>query len=545
MKLLHALSLLQSALLVKGSSIRSIANTTAVELPWNGWGGNTFNNRWASTNTAISSCNIKTISSHCKIAYPGGISATTTIVSGIAYYTTWNGSLVALDYASCTVKWQTNIADAIITFGGPPTALQAPIVQAVSRTSPQVDLANNLIYIGTGLHALVIAADLATGAILGSTQIHAHPLAQITQSGTVHNGVFYIGTSSAEESANSGSDPSYVCCTFVGNAVAVRFTRATNTFSTLWDIPMLVVDDSADSTAGTGDQWSGIAVWGSQPAIDVARNTVYYATGNTYSVPDAWLACTATPLDPACELPERVWQESVLALDLDTGAPRWVRRLGALDVYTVACSTEPKDPALCDFTTGEDADFGMAPTFVPAGGKDGGDAVVVGQKNGNLYSLNADSGAIEWVTSVGPGGTTGGLSWGIAVDNGRVYFSENNSEGKEWRPQPQNDTVINNSAYGAASLSTGELLWETPANATWSSTNPPTVVGNLVLSLRQQAATLGGGFVVLKKTTGEILLDMDLDAYSQSSIAVAGKYIFLGTGYHGYLDGFLHVFSVA
>lgn len=39
---------------------------------WSGWGGNIYNNRWASENTAIHSGNIVTLKEHCNIAYSSG-----------------------------------------------------------------------------------------------------------------------------------------------------------------------------------------------------------------------------------------------------------------------------------------------------------------------------------------------------------------------------------------------------------------------------------------------------------------------------------------
>ncbi|KAK4456717.1 Quino protein alcohol dehydrogenase-like protein [Cladorrhinum samala] len=524
------------------------------ERPWLGWGGNRYNNRWASTNTRISSDNIAKASIHCQLPAPGGTSATPTVVQGIAYFPIWNGSLVALDYSTCRVKWQINVSQ-IITDFAPLTPMQKALVCSCSRTSPSVDLYRGIIYFATQAHALVVAADLNTGRVLGRKQINSHPLAQITLSGTLLGDTYYTGVSSAEEGV-VGYTSNYTCCTFVGNAAAVRFSRSTNRFTTLWDVPMLPADDPSEPGL-----WSGAGVWGSAPAIDLARNQVYYATGNLYSVPTRYIPCTAEepaadPPPGRCTLPARVWQESVIALDLETGRPGWVRQLGALDAWTLACAVNPKNEALCPATPGPDADFGMAPAFVPSGGRDGKDVLVIGQKNGNLYSLSADTGRVKWATAVGPGGVVGGLMWGVAVDDsghgGRVYFVENNSEGVPWRPQPANDTVITNSAYGAASLLSGEVVWQTPALEGYGAINAPTVVGDVVLAGRQSVINLEtdltalrfGALVALKTTTGQILLDMPLDAYFQSGISVFGNYIFFGTGYHELVNGSFYVLSV-
>ncbi|KAH8902260.1 Quino protein alcohol dehydrogenase-like protein [Coniochaeta sp. PMI_546] len=487
----------------------SASNLSAIasEDPWNGWGANTWNNRFASTNRKISSSTIKSLSVHCQIPVPGGVSANPTIVQGLAYFPTWNGSLFALDYSTCKVKWEINVTQIIVDFK--PLALPADFTFVpASRTSPQVDLANNVIYFGTLTWALMVAADLKTGKVLGVKQINSHPFAINTVSPTFYGDIIYTGASSTEESAVTALT-GYKCCSFVGNAVALKFSRQTGKFTTIWDVPMLPADDPKQPGA-----WSGAAIWGSEPSIDARRKQVFYATGNVYTVPDAYVPCltnNTTTSSSKC-LPDRVWQESVLALDLYSGKVNWVRHLGALDAWTTACNV-PVNSELCPGTPGVDADFGMAPSFVPSGGKGGKDVVVLGQKNGNLYSISADNGAVQWATAVGPGSTSGGLSWGVAVDGKNVYFTEINAGQAAWRPQPMNSTVITNSAYGAASLLTGAIVWETP------------VANNMA--------------------TGEILLDFPLDTYSQGGISVYDKYIFVGSGYHALVPGSFYVLSTA
>ena len=51
-----------------------------------------------------------------------------------------------------------------------------------------------------------------------------------------------------------------------------------------------------------------------------------------------------------------------------------------------------------------------------------------GQKSGQYWALDPDTGAVEWVTTAGPGGTAGGLQWGSAVDGLRVYTADANSD---------------------------------------------------------------------------------------------------------------------
>ncbi|KAB5539218.1 quinon protein alcohol dehydrogenase-like superfamily [Coniochaeta sp. 2T2.1] len=535
---LHAASLFST---VSADVTTSDTLSLGSEEPLMGWGGSTRNDRFASSNRKISSSTIKSLSVHCQIPAPGGVSANPTIVQGLAYFPTWDGSLIALDYSTCKVKWQINVTQIVVDFK--PLAVAASYTFApVSRTSPQVDLANNVIYFGTLTWALMVAADLRTGKVLGSKQVNTHPFAINTMSPTLFDGIVYAGASSTEESAITAL-PGYKCCSFVGNAVALKFSRKTNKFTTIWDLPMLPPDDPKQPGA-----WSGAAIWGSEPSIDVGRRQVYYATGNVYTVPDAYLPClnsNATTSGGKC-LPDRVWQESVLAIDLYSGKVNWVRQLNTLDAWTTACGP-PVNSDLCPGNPGVDADFGMAPAFVPRGGNGGRDVIVVGQKNGILYSISAEKGAVEWATVVGLGATSGGLSWGVAVDGKNVYFIAINPDRKAWRPLPANDTVIANSAYGSVSLRTGAVIWETPVANNMSSTTPPTAVGDLVLTARSSllavGVTLSSGLVAVKRSTGEILFDFPLDTYSQAGISVYDKYVFVGSGYHALIPGSFYVLS--
>ena len=142
-----------------------------------------------------------------------------------------------------------------------------------------------------------------------------------------------------------------------------------------------------------------------------------------------------------------------------------------------------------------------------------------------------------WSTITSPDGTSGGLSWGIAVDDSQAYFTAINSLNLAWQLQPSNQT-INNSAYGSASLADGTLVWETPTPQNQSAYPPPSVVGDLVLVGRTGVATIAGaaagtrgGLVVMAKATGAVIADIDLDVLFQGGIAIQDEYILFGTGY--------------
>ncbi len=106
------------------------------------------------------------------------------------------------------------MTDIIVQFA-PLQPIQSPhlVLDPVSRTSPQID--NDVLYFGTVTHALLVAVNRKTGAVLATKQINSHPVACITQAPTFYNGRIYVGSSSREESAITV--PGYKCCSFIGN----------------------------------------------------------------------------------------------------------------------------------------------------------------------------------------------------------------------------------------------------------------------------------------------------------------------------------------
>ena len=193
---------------------------------------------------------------------------------------------------------------------------------------------------------------------------------------------------------------------------------------------------------GLTNQYSGNAIW-SPPAIDPRRGSLYIGVGNNYTVPDAVLQCQQEAIDSGnqnanCEAPDDFF-DTVLALDLTTGAIKWSHRLFGFDPWTVACLSLP--PGVnCPSPHGPDFDFpGSGPNLLhlsddgargrgrgAARGEPSVDLVGIGQKSGAYWALNPDNGAIVWSTIVGPGGTTGGIQWGTATDGTRIYVAITN-----------------------------------------------------------------------------------------------------------------------
>lgn len=495
------------------------------DLQWSGWGGNVYNNRWAATNTEVNSTTIGGLVQNCKIEYPVGVSATPVVLNSTAYYPTSNGSFYALNMGTCEYDWAINVTKIILDFA-PLTGYQIPNCLPISRSSPQID--GNTLYFTTQAHALLVAVDLITGDLLATAQVSDHPLAIVTQSPTVYKGQIFIGASSQEESATL--DPAYPCCDFVGVFTSWTFDTKKKTFKQVWVIHTMPLN------AG----WAGATVWGSQPAIDPVRNQVFIGTGNTYTYPIKYENCVN---ETASCLPDDVWQESVIALDIQTGKVNWRKSISALDGWVMSCGYAGAPVSLsplCPDRPGPDADFGMAPTFVPAAlgdGTTGKDSLVIGQKSGNLYNFDAVTGDITWHVLTSPKSNVGGLSWGLAVDDTQVFYTGINYGSANWTLQPQQQVTVNYSAFGAANLKTGAINWEVPCPESSHSYAPPVVVNDLVFvgqagSNASYTALIPGAVLALSKTNGAVLQSWPVDSVQHGGITIDGGFMLFGTGYH-------------
>ena len=83
--------------------------------------------------------------------------------------------------------------------------------------------------------------------------------------------------------------------------------------------------------------YSGGDVWGSTPVVDASRNTVFVGTGNNYSIPTdpAYVACIAAGGTEASCLSPDDHADSIIALDMTTGAVKWATRLMTWNQYGV------------------------------------------------------------------------------------------------------------------------------------------------------------------------------------------------------------------
>jgi len=474
---------------------------------WPFAGGDRTNTRFQETEHEISPDTVGDLAVDWVLETGGDVSATPALDADTVYVPDWSGNLYAVDRDTGVPRWTASI----------PAATGIPGDKA--RATPA--LAGGLVLIGTqgpfGGGGKMLAFDRDTGALVWSTQVDAHPAAIITQSASVHAGMVYVGVASQEE-ALAALAPGYPCCSFRGSMAALELA----TGKILWKTYL----------APTG--YSGNAVWGSSPAIDVTRKSLYIATGNNYSVPEDVLDCVAAAGDDAdakeaCLSPDDHF-DSIMALDLRTGAIKWATRALPYDAWTVDCIPFFGDGSNCPEPAGPDYDFGQMPALYKV--QDDGrprDVVGAGQKSGQYWALDPATGAVLWTTQAGPGGTAGGLQWGSAVDGERVYTANANSGGVSWTLPNGDDTVAG--VWSALDAATGATLWQaTPSNGGGTS-GPVTTANGVVFGCSLDAL---GHMYALDAATGAELWSFPSGGSCLSGAAISQGSVYWGSGYSNF-----------
>ena len=104
-------------------------------------------------------------------------------------------------------------------------------------------------------------------------------------------------------------------------------------------------------------------------------------------------------------------------LDLASGRVKWHYQATSGDAWNVACTVKSSDS--CPDAAAPDFDFGAG--VVLAGGTDGKDYVMAGQKSGWVYALDPASGRLVWKKRLGHGSASGGVHFGMAAEGGRLF----------------------------------------------------------------------------------------------------------------------------
>ncbi|ANY21134.1 Polyvinylalcohol dehydrogenase precursor [Tsuneonella dongtanensis] len=381
---------------------------------WNRWGNGLANTRFQPAAAAgLEAGNIGELELAWAFGFPDAQRARSQpAVTREAIFTgSQSGRVYALDTATGCVHW---------TFDAAAEVRNAPVIGAASggksRTLYFADFA-----------ATVYALDAATGKELWRKSVKDHPDATTTGSLALHAGILYVPNSSTE--VISAFDDSYACCTFRGGVTALSASDGRK----LWrwyatDPPKPAGRNSAGATIMAP---SGAPVW-STPTVDAKRGLLYVGTGENYTSPANGNS------------------DAIVALDLKSGKPNWVRQVTPGDAWNAACGRQPG--ANCPSEDGPDFDFGAPPILVKlASGKD---MILAGQKSGMIYGIDPEAGGkVIWQQRAGMGGFNGGVHWGMASDGRSLWVGIADTPGNKYAEGPPQPGLH---AFDAA---TGKPLW--------------------------------------------------------------------------------------
>jgi polyvinyl alcohol dehydrogenase (cytochrome) len=486
---------------------------------WPMFGQNAANTA-STTNTGIKPNNVGTLKPKWTFTTGGDVSARAVVVNEIAYFPDWGGNLWAVNSQNGKKIWGHQLSD----YGLP--------ANTHSRTTPAV--VNGTLYLGTQEGAWLLAINAATGALIWKTQLES-PMndfaALVTASPVVSGGLVYTGIASNQEAvAAFVSPPGFTCCSARGSVVAVNATNGAIVWRT-YTVP---------------PGYSGGSVWGSNFVVDTARGSLFVGTGNNYSHPtdQAYLDCIAGGGTAAsCNSPDD-HVDSILALDLNTGAIKWATKLvtwgqfyarDGSDDWNVACAyPSPTSPGPnCPSNPGPDYDFGSAPNLITYQSASGPKTILgAGQKSGIYYALNPDTGAVLWKTQVGPGSSLGGMEWGSASDGQRIYVAIANLYAIA-------NAAGNAGSWAALDPATGNILWQTADPNGAIDIGPLAVADGVVYASSMAGTATAPTMLALDAATGNRLWSFAAGSSVNAGATIVHGFVYWGSGYaHLGIPGF-------
>lgn len=514
-----AVTALLSAPLAVGG-IAAAATPSAPSAPANQWpvaGADLSNTRNQPNEHVLGPGNVAglTVKWSFRSADGSSVFATPTVANGVVYAPDSAGYLYAIDAKTGHQLWADYLPDLSPKLPANASARTSPVV-----AGSELILGDQHPFGTQGTGAHLLAVDRATGHLRWITTVDPHPAATVTASPTVFAGHVYVGISSGEEALATQSG--YACCTFRGSVVSLD----TDTGHLQWQ--HFTVPDNH----GQPGQYSGNAVWGSSPVVDPRRGLLYVGTGNNYTVPDG--VC-GEPDEQNCTPPSAADEvDSLVALNLNSGTPRWVDRMENSDAFTVA------DPA------GPDFDFGSAPNlYTTTVNGQRRDVLGIGQKSGMYWAVDPSSGHQLWATQVGPGGTLGGIEWGSATDGNRIYVAISNNGHVPWTLKgdgPSAGQTVTGGFFSAVDAATGKILWQTPDPQGAMDLGFMTVANGVVYA--GSDAGTGNNMYALDASSGKILWSFPSGGSVVGGAAVVNGVVYWGSGYHiGTMNNALYAFS--
>ncbi|MGB3305361.1 MAG: PQQ-binding-like beta-propeller repeat protein [Thermomicrobiales bacterium] len=329
--------------------------------------------------------------------------------------------------------------------------VQEPNLKIPLGITGSAAVGDNVVYVGDSA-AVVHAIDRTTGEARWTKKIDDQPQASIWSSPVIAGNTVFVGVASVAKEVG-----------FRGSVVALDAERG----EIVWQRYM--VPEGAD----------GAGVF-AVPAIDTTRGLLYVGTQNAYSPNPAPFG------NPT----------SIVALDLERGDIAWVFN---------APPGGTKAPT-------DDVAFSASPNLFSAriDGRQR-DLIGEGQKSGDYWALDRDTGGVVWQAKVSPSGFLGGMEGSSAVADGIVAVPATN-----W---PEFDGPAKGLVTGL-DAATGKTVWT--AEQTAPAASPVAIADDIVMH-----AGIDGVLHAYALRSGKELGLADLGASVSGGIAIADGVVVL------------------
>jgi polyvinyl alcohol dehydrogenase (cytochrome) len=479
---------------------------------WRMIGHDLRNTRSQPAETRIDERNVQRLMPKWVVTTAGDVSATPAVITEpddnghrsnrdrdrVLFFPDWGGRFWKLNADTGQVLWSRSIAD------------YTGIATGISRTSPAYG--HGMVFIGD-LNGNMMGIDAASGDLRWLTELDPNPNTIVTASPVILQDRLYIVTSSS-----GGGTPRLV---FRGSIIALDV----HTGRIIWQT--FVLPDNGGVPGGFA---GGAFV--NPPAIDQENGLIYAAAGQLYAQPDAVTACLAAApdqWDEAC-FPAGAYFNSVIALDLRTGQPRWSFRGAGPDARRLGCGSQPPDwcpPWENNFSVWDFAGSGANVFKARIGGRLR-TVVGIGQKSGVYWTLDARSGQLLWTRLVGHGDDPGGIQWGTATDGKRIYAAIGHNQNAVPYTLLSGETITGGS-WAALDPATGRILWQTPDPLDAPDLAALTVANGVVYG--GSMAHSGDQMYALDAKSGDILWRFEAGGSVVAGPAVVDGVVYWGSGY--------------
>ena len=411
--------------------------------------------------------------------FPTGdaVTATPTVVGGVAYFGSWDTKFYAVDVDTGQLRWSLQLDPQT---GVTPYPGQTPrtddsdggLVTSTAWYEPGAGTRPNLVIFGGGYTLYAIDAD----------------------SGTLYWKHVYDGL--PERPPSPSSDPTRIFSSPIVVGRTIYF--GTSTDGQPGERGYIVAADLA-----TGDP-----VWIHQTDVNARGTVLDNGCGGVWSsgsyLPDlddvvfTLADCNDGNLQTATA-------ERVISLDARTGATRWTVSVGGPNLR-------------CDFDE-VGTNVGLSPTGAPA-------FLGAFGKDGRYVSLDPATGAIRWSTKATFGGSAGGFIGSPALDGGVVYGAT--GIGDLSHPgclpgAPGDLTAQLDPSFFAIDAATGRILWHADDARSFGAT---TVSGGMTFSCQVFHSTIQ----VRDAATGALVTSLALPTPCWSGVAITGGTLLAGVG---------------